>query len=311
MSRLPEFCGTDLNIFSGKHPRAKPPLIIGHEFSGTIIENPKNLGRDLKIGKKVTVMPYLWCGKCSPCQEGYPHVCKELQVIGVDRNGGFAEFVSVPWQKVYRIHDEVPLKRAALIEPMAVGIHVLNRAGLSLGDFVVIMGGGPIGLLLAYLLRRSGIERIIVVEVNEHRIDRARALGFEAVHPGKIDIFDLIFKKTDGNGADAVFEVAGVPESIEKVVKLTRPHGKIMLVGVHKEPPRIDIRNAIFRELTFLTSRVSTNRDFEIAIRLIAEKEAASLDMLITHEFPLEKGEEAFQLANSTGGKHLKILFRT
>jgi len=302
-------CGTDLNILSGKHPRARPPLVLGHEFSGTIVEIKGVFDGDLKMGQRVAIMPYLSCGLCRPCREGYPHVCRSLRVIGVDRDGGFAEYVTVPYEQVFPLKDTVPLRRGALVEPLAVGVHILNRMQPQLGDVAVVLGCGPIGLLLAFLLRKSGIQKVYLSEVNEFRISRARDLGFEVIHGAETDLVGFVSERTDGNGADIVFEVAGVADTIGKVVQLTRPHGKVMLVGAHKEPPRIDVRNAVFKELTFLTSRVATNRDFQTAVDMMAEEEAAELEKVITHEFSLAEGQAAFEIAGNPHENQFKILF--
>jgi 2-desacetyl-2-hydroxyethyl bacteriochlorophyllide A dehydrogenase len=303
-------CGTDLNILSGKHPRAKAPLVLGHEFSGTIVELRGEDHGNLKVGQRVAVMPYLSCGLCRPCRDGYPHVCSSLRVVGVDRDGGFAEYVIVPYEKVFPLKDNIPLRRGALVEPLAVGVHILNRTQPQLGDVAVVLGCGPIGLLVSFLLRKSGIQRVYLSEVNKFRISRARALGFEVVHGAEADLVDFVLERTDGNGADVVFEVAGVTDTIGKVVQLTRPHGKVMLVGAHKEPPRIDVRHAVFKELTFLTSRVSTDRDFQTATDMMAEDETTELEELITHEFSLAEGEAAFEIAGNPHEHQFKILFK-
>lgn len=303
-------CGTDLHIFSGKHQRVKPPLIMGHEFSGTLVEcQDKNIGA-LAIGQHVVAMPYISCGRCKPCADGSPHVCKSLEVIGVDRDGGFAEYVNVPFENVLPLEDSIPLKRGALIEPLAVGIHIINRAKIQLGDVALVMGCGPIGLMIAFLLKKMGNQQIILSEINPFRIQKARELGFVVVNTENVNLFDFIMQKTNDNGADIVFEVAGVNETISKVVQLTRPHGKIMLVGAHKEPPRIDIRNAVFKELVFLTSRVASKRDFMTATQMMACEEAAILENIITHEFSINEGQTAFEIAENHNKNKFKILFK-
>jgi len=181
-------CGTDLAIVSGKHPRAKPPLVLGHEFSGELVEINDNDGDSgFKPGNLVAVYPLLMCGKCLACRSGYAHVCRNLRLIGIDRAGSMAEYVSVPVCLLVKLDDGIDMKLAALIEPVAVAVHSIRESGIGVGDKILITGAGPIGCLLALLLRNLGYENLIISEIKPHRKRRMKEFGFEVLDPAKKD----------------------------------------------------------------------------------------------------------------------------
>jgi len=303
-------CGTDLNIFEGKHPRAKSPLIMGHEFTGILFQLKGKARKDLSVGQKVVIMPLLFCGNCRPCKEGYPHVCKNLRIIGVDTDGGFAEYVKVPQENVCPLPNSVSLRKGALVEPLAVGVHVLNRVPYHIRDIVVVSGFGPIGLIIALLLKKSGLRRIYIAEINGFRIDRAKELGFEVIDANETNPIDFILKETNGDGADVVFEASGAPSSIGKVTQMVRCHGTVMLIGIPKEIPRMDIADSIFKELSILTSRVYSKRDFDAALEMMAEGNFDGLEKMTTEEFMLEEGDRAFQFAVNSQNNQFKVLLK-
>jgi len=170
-------CGTDLNIASGKHPRAVPGLIVGHEFSGRIVEFGPGSGAstDLRVGDRVTCFPLITCGKCHACRSGHSHVCRSLGLYGIDREGGMAEYVRVPVSALIELPDSLSRDAGALIEPLAVGVHAVERvpAPVTENDTAVVIGAGPIGLVTALALRERGVERIFVTEPSDFRRDLA------------------------------------------------------------------------------------------------------------------------------------------
>src|SRR4030043_499320 len=157
-------CGTDLHIFDGLHPRAKAPLVMGHEISG-VIEEMNTEKKDIKIGDRVAINPLISCGYCLPCREGNPHLCPNLKLVGIDQNGGFEEYVKIKDDKLYKIPNSLPLDLAALAEPVAVAVHAVRKSKLLVGDKVVVMGGGPIGQLVALICRINGASSIVLSEI--------------------------------------------------------------------------------------------------------------------------------------------------
>jgi threonine dehydrogenase-like Zn-dependent dehydrogenase len=152
-------CGSDMNIYQGMHPRAKAPLVMGHEFSGVIEKGPSEWPK----GTPVTVYPLLSCGQCDPCRNGYAHVCNTLRLIGIDCDGAMAEFVKVPVEKLLKIPPNLSLKLGAFLEPLAVGVHAVRRSGYKPGDRAVVFGAGPIGLCVATCLKYFGASEVIIV----------------------------------------------------------------------------------------------------------------------------------------------------
>ena len=285
-------CGTDLNIFSGNHPRARESLILGHEFAGTIVQHPT-----LETGTPVTVRPLLYCGKCEPCQNGHAHVCKTLRLLGIDRAGGMAEYVAAPADEVYPLPPNMSLRRASLIEPFAVAIHAVRESRFKPGDSVTVFGAGPIGLCTAVALRLFGAGNITVVEVQPYRKTVANSLGFTVLDPSSVDI--AIEER------EIVFDCAAHPSVAQRIVSATKIRGQIVLVGTYKYPTELDLQNITFKEISLIGTRVYTKRDYEIAISLLSRK--FDFEKMITDEFTIESVAEAFQLLTS-GGDSVKVL---
>lgn len=195
-------CGSDLNIFAGAHPRAEAPLILGHEFSGTLIEGHPTLN----VGTRVTVNPLLTCGRCIPCTTGQSHVCENLKLIGIDCDGGMGEYVKVPINSIVELPEGMPMASGALIEPAAVAVHAARQGNYLPGDNVVIFGAGTIGLCVAFTLRSYGATNITIFEPNELRLKKAEELGFATANPNNNNIKEIVLGQTNGVGADFVFD---------------------------------------------------------------------------------------------------------
>jgi threonine dehydrogenase-like Zn-dependent dehydrogenase len=259
-------CGSDLAIVSGSHPRAKPPLIIGHEFAGEIIELSKPGKSNLRIGNKVTLYPLISCGDCYACRNGLSHVCSSLRVIGFDRDGGLAGYASLPIDMLVKIPDSMSYEEGSLIEPLSVAVHSINMKSVSPDDKILVLGAGPIGLLTAMVLKFQEIDDLYISDINNFRLQIAESLGLRTINSLDTDIYKFIQDTTNGDMTDIVFEVAGVQESAEQMIDLVRPRGTIINVSVFKKHPNIDMRSINFKELTVIGSRVYTRNDFEKAI---------------------------------------------
>lgn len=302
--------GTDTFIVGGTHPRARAPLVLGHEFSGTLLEvNYSGAleieGKGFKVGDAVVVEPLISCGQCHACQTGNAHVCKNLRLYGIDAPGGMAEFVVAPIAKLHKVPDGVSLELAALAEPLAVAVHAVRRSSFKPGDVVAVLGAGPIGLLLALVLRASGARSVLVSEASQDRLDVARALGFMAVD-AKIDPVQDILNHTGGEGTDLSFDAAGHPAVAEILTRVTRVRGQIMLVGSYKKPVPVDLQSIVFKEQNMNGTRVYAPEDFTIALEMIRAG-AMPLARLIT-ALPFSSLEEGFKLAFA-GGRAIKVLF--
>jgi (R,R)-butanediol dehydrogenase/meso-butanediol dehydrogenase/diacetyl reductase len=200
-------CGTDLHIFHGNmDARVATPLVFGHEMSGRI--SAVGSGVDgWQPGDRVTVMPLSWDGTCPACLAGNEHICQNLDFIGIDSPGALQERWNVPASTLVRLPEELPLDHAALVEPVAVAVHDVRRSELKPGDKVVVVGGGPIGVLIASVARHEGAE-VTVIEVDDRRRQQVADLGFAVIDPRETDQVDAVESWTGGAGADVVFEVS-------------------------------------------------------------------------------------------------------
>ncbi|TKJ46940.1 zinc-binding dehydrogenase [Candidatus Aerophobetes bacterium Ae_b3a] len=300
-------CGTDLTIMSGNLPRVRPPLIMGHELSGEIVEMGGG-ETGLKVGDKVTVRPLLSCGKCYACQMGWDHVCQYLRLLGIDVDGAFAEYVKAPLETIHKLPEGVSLDLAALTEPLAVAQHVITVSNLKIGDKVAVIGAGPIGVLVALMAKRGGASKIIVSEVNEYRLELARTLGFTVIDVNKVDPVSRVLELTNGIGVDVVYEVSGTAEATLQMVDMVRIRGEIILVGVHEKLDPMNFTRATFKELVLRGSRVYTKIDYSRAIELLIP-ERDNLRSLISHRFGLEKASKGLDLVRQRG-KAMKILLK-
>lgn len=297
-------CGTDLHIFQGHMDnRVLVPLVMGHEMCGEIVECP--LDAELREGDRVVVEPTVWCGKCAACRRGYNHICQELNFLGIDSPGAFQEFWKVPLDRVHLVPEELGDEEGALIEPLAVAVHDVRRAGVEVGDQALVMGGGPIGLLVALAARLDGAE-VLISEVNPFRVEKAQMFGFRALNPSEEDLGACIEDWTDGAGVDLVFEVSGNSTAVEVMTDLARVRGTICIVGVHPEPRKVDLHRMFWRELEFKGCRVYEPVDFDRAIRIAA---AGRIDLkeLVSEILPLGEARWGFEQMKG-GGQVLKVL---
>jgi 2-desacetyl-2-hydroxyethyl bacteriochlorophyllide A dehydrogenase len=287
-------CGTDMAIFAGKHPRAKAPLVMGHEFAGEIVEvHQSGVETDLAVGDRVTVYPVLSCGQCWACRNEASHVCRDFKLIGIDRDGAFAEYVNVPADLVVKFPDDLSYEQGALIEPLAVGVHALERAGEPDWQTAVVMGCGPIGLLVGLCLKHVGIETTIISDINAHRLKRAEQLGFKTFNSAEGNLVDLVNDMTHDEGADIVFECAGSGPAALQMCDLVRPRGKVIMVGVHKEPHAMDLRAVSFKEITMVGTRVYTRSSYQKALQMIKDLPD---DKIVSHRLDIGNAAQGFEL---------------
>ncbi len=298
-------CGTDLHIFHGAmDARVKMPLVMGHEMSATV----QKLGAGVEgfdVGEKVVVMPLAPCNACPACEAGHQHICHNLNFLGIDAPGAFQSYWTVPAYTLHRIPAHLSMEHAALIEPLAVACHDARLANLRPGDRVVVLGGGPIGILVALVARHAGAE-VIVSEINPYRVELARVLGFEAVNPGESDLVERVMQRTKGAGADVVFEVSGSQAGADIMTELLRTRGLAVIVAIFAQKPKIDLFRFFWRELRLKGVRVYESQDFSAAIALAAQG-ALPLDELISDIRPLSALRSGFE-DMETAGQVMKIL---
>lgn len=300
-------CGTDLHIFHGDmDARVAAPAVIGHEMAGRVEQVGPGVA-DWKPGDPVTVMPLRWDGTCPACVNGHQHICQGLDFIGIDSPGAMQQRWTVPASTLVRLPESMPLDHAALVEPTAVAVHDVGRAGVREGERVVVVGGGPVGILIALVARARGAD-VRVVELSGHRRQLASALGLTAWNPATDDLDDLLREWTGEAGADVAFEVSGAAGGVGTAVEVLGVRGRLCLVAIHPRPREVDLHRFFWRELTLVGARLYDRSDFEAAVALLADG-TVPVGALISKIVPLAEAQAAFDALES-GGNVMKILVR-
>ena len=291
-------CGTDLHIYLGHmDQRVGFERTIGHEMSGVISAVGEGV-RDFSAGQHVVVRPLDHCGDCPACNAGHEHICHTLKFIGIDTEGAFQEYWNVPAHTIHILPDDLDLSHAALIEPLAVACHDVERGQVAQGEDVLVIGGGPIGMLVALVARNAG-GNVTISEINENRLAYAAKLGFTTLNPLESDVAKTIHESTGGKGADVVFEVSGSQPGVDLMTAAAATRGRIVMVAIHATKPEIDMFQFFWRELELIGARVYRPEDYDTAMRLLAEG-IVDCDSFITDIQPLEDIQAAFEALTSS-----------
>lgn len=303
-------CGSDLHILKGEHPTARFPVIPGHEFVGELAEVCGDNPQAIALGSTVVAQPYYSCGTCAPCAKGQDNVCEHLRLMGAHCDGGFAEYVKVPTRKVYAYPDDIDLRVAALTEPVAVGVQDVRRSGLQVGQTVLVIGGGPIGLIIALIARLAGAVQVVISEISAYRCEAAGQLGFQTVNPLSETFDAQLMELSGGKGFDVVFEVSGSKAGVLSATQYCKIAGTVVAVGMTAGCVPVDLPAVFAKELVIMGTRIHSQYSFLGAVELIRSgvlNEAFST--LISAEYSLTEIEEAFQYA-LTEKNYMKILVK-
>ena len=285
-------CGTDVHIYHGMmDKRVNIPTTIGHEMSGTIAAIGEGVS-GYQVGEKVVVRPLDHRGE-QPSDKGYSHICKNLKFIGIDSPGAMQQYWNVPAFTLHRLPADTDLRLAALVEPLAVACHDVRLSGLEAREYAVILGGGPIGMLVAMVAKNKG-GRVLVSEVNPTRIELAKAMGFDVVNPVEEDVLAYIENATEGRLADVVFEVAGVQPTVDLMTEIAGIRSRIVMVAIHGQPKPVNLFKFFWKELKLIGARVYEKEDYDEAIRLIAANQLP-FESLITSVEPLTNIQRVFE----------------
>ncbi len=303
---LAGICGSDAHIYLGHHPTAKAPVTQGHEFVGVIDALGAGAPESLKVGQKVVVEPLISCGTCEACRRGLAHVCRKLNLLGIHQDGAFAEYLLAPAAKVIAAPEGMSDRMAVLAEPFAVGVHVCRRAAMQPGSRALVVGAGPIGLIVAMVAQSAGAE-VTLSEISPARLQQAEAFGFTTIN-AKENPAERAMKLTDGDGYDTVFEVSGSEPGLALAIEAARVRGTIVQVGFYGKPPAADLFRLALKELSIVGSRVYTHEDFRRSVRLLdrlAKSGAFELEKLICEQTTLAGITDAIErmIAGRVTGK--------
>ena len=310
-------CGSDQHIFKGEfHPRTKLPLIPGHEFAGVIEEVGRNV-KNLTPGEKVTVDPIIWCGKCAACKVGHYPACTSLKLIGIDLDGGFAEYVSAPSDMVFKVPAHISDEYAALVEILSIGFHASARAGLEKHDDILIVGSGKVGNSILHAAKTITDGRIILADILDERLAIASSAfpDITTINITRTDPVAFIKELTNGKGVDIAFEavghevpIAGKFNPVRTCINAIKGGGKVCVLGLSDHPSEILMKELIWKEARIIASRVS-HGEFSKAIDAL-DKGTLDPDKMITGVLNLEDAQNGFELLEKEPGKNLKILLK-
>jgi threonine dehydrogenase-like Zn-dependent dehydrogenase len=310
-------CGSDQHIFLGEfHPRTPIPFIPGHEFAGTIAETGPEV-KKFKTGDRVAVDPIIWCGTCPACLIHHYPACTSLKLVGVDLDGGFAEYMKVPESMLYKITPGISDKYAALVEVLSIGFHACNRAKVKANDQVVIWGAGKVGQSILQAVRTKTQNTLIMVDILEERLALAQKAypDIHIVNASKESPVEFIKKITNNKGVDIAFEAVGhwveLPSVVNPVrgcVQSIRGAGLVCVLGLGNEPSPLVMKELIWKEGTIVTSRVSHGEFAETIENL--EKGTLKPEMLISDILHPSEVQHAFEMLEKEPSKHLKILLK-
>ncbi len=298
-------CGSDMAIVRGDNPFAKYPVIPGHEFAGTVMEVKGT--SSVQAGERVYVKPLPTCGECEACHKGESNHCSKLEVLGVHRDGSYAEEIVVPSYLLRRLPDELSFDEGSMIEPTAIAVHINNRADTKPGDKVAILGAGVIGLLVSQVAKARGAKTVFATDLVDSRLELAKSLGVDVTaNPTRDDVVEIGLSQV--GEFDTVVDLAGPKFTMDQAIKLTKAGGRILLL-VPPEDPQLLIKDftSVFRkELTIMVSRLYGD-DFDQAVPLMVEGKVQTKP-LITHIFKLDEVEKAVDILGNRKENALKAI---
>lgn len=302
------FCGSDLSTFLGKNPMVEYPRVPGHEISAVIAKIGEEVPANFKTGQAVTVVPYTNCGQCSSCRKGRFNACRYNQTLGVQRDGAMQEFITVPWQKLIA-DDQLSAKELAMVEPLTVGFHAIDRGRVTDIDTVMIFGCGMIGsgAIIRAALRGA---TVIAVDIDDQKLELARKIGATHVINSKTtNLHDVLQEITNGHGPDVIIEAAGNPLTYQSALEEAAFAARVVCIGYAKNDVSFATKLWVQKEIDILGSRNASSSDFEAVINYLKQGKFP-LDEMITRIIEPEDAAAAVASWVANPGQVTKILVR-
>lgn len=297
-------CGTDIHILHGEFPKARPPFVLGHEFSG-VVEEVGSEVRGWKVGDRVVSETSAhFCGRCRFCQRGDTQICPEREAYGYVRNGAFAKYLVVKAKLLHRIPESVSDSEAALSEPLAVCVHsAYHRTKVEPGDVTLVTGPGAVGLIMFQVVKAAGAKVILCgMDSDRERLRLGAELGADrCVNVEREDLSSIVMEMTEGYGVDKSYECAGAKGAVTDCLRLTRRGGTIVQVGLFGRPIEIPYEEITLKELSIIGCFAQNHDSWDPALRLLAEKKV-KMGPLVSAEYPLDRWKEAFERSERREG---------
>lgn len=300
-------CGSDIHVFHGKHPYTRYPIVQGHECSGVVAEIGKGVV-GIAVGDKITFTPQVVCGECHPCRNSLYHVCEKLKVMGFQTGGAAQEYFPLPVWNVFKLPADISLDHAAMIEPVAVAVHALRRAGEVAGKKVLVLGAGTIGNLVAQVARALGAASVMVTDVRDYKLKKALECSIEfAINTSHEDLNSALLSSFGPDRADLILECVGSQATATQAVECARKGTTVVIVGVFGEQPLVNLGYVQDHELDLIGTAMYQKPDYDVAIRLVTNK-LVHLDELITHRFAFENYLDAYHTIERSKGVYMKVM---
>ncbi len=299
-------CGSDIHVNHGKHPYTKYPVVQGHEVSA-VVEEVGSLVTNVEVGDRVTIQPQVVCGKCYPCTHGMYNDCEVLKVMGFQTTGMASEYFVVDAEKAIKLPEGMSYDHGAMIEPLAVAVHAVRRYENVEGKSVLVLGGGPIGNLVAQTAKAMGAAKVLLSELSEYRLKTAEKCGISTVNPEEKELKEAIINSFGVDGADVIFECIGINATMKQAIEYARKGSDIVVVGVFADLGTINMGFVQDHELRIIGTAMYRVEDYIEAIRLVGEG-LIEFDSLITHRVPFSEYEKAYKIIDEQKDKAMKVL---
>jgi threonine dehydrogenase-like Zn-dependent dehydrogenase len=303
-------CGSELSGYLGHNSLRRPPLVFGHEFSGTVAELGEGAAsvRDLSVGHRVTANPLITCGRCERCLGGRQQLCVRRRLLSAHLPGSNAGYVKVPARFVYPLPENVSLEQGALAEPIACAVRIAEVAAVRPSDAALVMGVGPIGIFAIQVLKVHGVKNILAVDLTQDRLEIASRLGARAILAGESDVVEEVRRATDGKGVEVAVDAVGAGLTRTQCIQSVTSGGRVVFSGLHEAEATLPINAMIRDEVSCVGAFAYSAMNFETALRWLSEERAGLEDGMV--KSPLEEGPHWFErLLGGQGGASKVLLY--
>lgn len=300
-------CGSDIHVYHGEHPFTSYPVTQGHEVSGEIVKLGENVD-GFEPGQKVTIQPQVFCGACYPCRHGKYNLCEELKVMGFQTTGTASHYFAVDAAKVTLLPENMTFEEGAMIEPLAVAVHAVRRMGDVTGQKIAVLGAGPIGILVAQAAKGMGAESVLITDISDVRLDKAKECGVDyTANTNREDFGEAMIRAFGKDKADVIYDCAGNDITMGQAIRHARKGSTIILVAVFASMARVDLAVLNDHELDLNTTMMYRNEDYVEAIRLVNEKKV-QLKPLVSRHFPFRDYLKAYQYIDNNRESTMKVI---
>ncbi|MEA3408598.1 MAG: alcohol dehydrogenase catalytic domain-containing protein [Chloroflexota bacterium] len=300
-------CGSDMHAFRGRHPFREPPVVLGHEVSGTVAAMGSDVD-DFSLGDRVTVMPVVSCGHCTFCERGLPNLCVNKEVPGTgDWLGTMADYFRADAGITYKLGENTSLRPGCLAEPLAVAAHAVAQGKVRTGSRVLVLGGGTIGLLTALSAKILGAETVVLTDLYDYNLEIAKAMGIDDRRSARQEDLDRALLQDYPEKFETVLLASGAPPVMEQAINLVQRGGRIVVTALFLDETPVDLLQVTLQELQVVGSQIYTSKDFEAALRWL-DAGRWPFEKVISHVYPLDQAPEVFQNVARHPENAIKVL---